>query len=126
MSCRTLEFSKGRRREIVKIGGFRLGRQDERTKRKLGGTQQHDPMIILADQCGRIAEFANGFIHVPCSSQLVTSRPPSGVRYAWSRRTAWTTTEIHVHQATSSRPKSEERRVGNEGDSTCKNRWWQH
>src|SRR3546814_2483061 len=72
MSCRTLEFSKGRRREIVKIGGFRLGRQDERTKRKLGGTQQHDPMIIFADQCGRIAEFANGFIHVPCSSHLVT------------------------------------------------------
>src|SRR3546814_8238551 len=73
MSGRTLEFSKGRRREIAEIGGFRPGRQDERTKGKLGGAQQHDPMIIFADQRGRITEFANGFIHVPCSSQLVRS-----------------------------------------------------
>src|SRR3546814_14512326 len=83
MSGRTLEFSKGRRREIAEIGGFRPGRQDERTKGKLGGAQQHDPMIIFADQRGRITEFANGFIHVPCSSQLVTSRPPSRSEERW-------------------------------------------
>src|SRR3546814_17774923 len=78
---------------------------DERTKGKLGGAQQHDPMIIFADQRGRITEFANGFIHVPCSSQLVTSRPPSRVIYACARR------------------RSEERRVGKECVRTGRSGW---